>query len=246
MHAMPLVVYLDETGDHSLELIDRDFPVFGVVLLICDAEVYVKQLIPAVCQLKFDYFGHEGVVLHSREIRRAQGDFGFLTDPAKRPPFYERINRIMSDYDFQLVAAFIRKQRHKDKYGVYANHPYELALMFALERLLPLLESVGQTEVTIIAESRGKREDDELRLSFLEVINNGTGYVSYKRFRQVNFRLDFRQKGSNLVGTQIADLAAYPIARHTIDKDKDNRAFEIVKRKFYKGPGLIRGLKVFP
>ncbi len=243
---MPLVVYLDETGDHSLELIDRDFPVFGVVMLVCEADVYVQQIMPAINQLKFDYFGHEGVVLHSREIRRAQGEFGFLTDPAKRPPFYERINRIMSDFDYQLIAAFIRKERHKGRYGTAANHPYDLSLMFALERLLPLLEGVGQTEVTIVAESRGRREDDELRLSFLQVVNNGTYYVSHERFRRVSFRLEFRKKGSNLVGTQLADLVAYPIARHVINKDKDNPAFEIVKEKFYRGPGLIRGLKIFP
>jgi hypothetical protein len=243
---MPLVVCLDETGDHSLELIDKDFPVFGVVLLICDVEVYVQQMVPAICQLKFDYFGYEGVVLHSREIRRAQGDFGFLTDPAKRQPFYERINHIMSDFDDQLIASFIRKERHKGRYGTAASHPYELSLKFALERLLPLLEGVGQSEVAIVAESRGQREDDELRLSFLQVVNNGTGYVSHERFRRVNFRLDFRKKGSNLIGTQIADLAAYPIARHVIDREKENPAYEIVKEKFYVGPGLFRGLKVFP
>lgn len=234
---MPLVVYLDETGDHSLELIDRDFPVFGVVLFICDTDVYIQQIIPAVCQLKFDYFGHESVVLHSREIRRAQGEFGFLTNPSRRQPFYERINQIML-LDYRLIASFIRKQRHKDRYGDRAEHPYELALMFALERLLKLLESEKQSDIQIIAESRGRREDDELRLSFLQVINYGTDFVSSERFKRIGFHLEFRKKGSNLIGTQIADLAAYPIARHIIDKD--NPAFELVEGK------LAGGLKIFP
>jgi hypothetical protein len=35
---MALIVYLDETGDHSLELIDKDFPIFALVMLICDYE----------------------------------------------------------------------------------------------------------------------------------------------------------------------------------------------------------------
>lgn len=243
---MPLVAYLDETGDHSLELIDRDFPVFGVVMVVCDSRTYVRQIIPAICEFKFDYFGHEGVILHSRDIRRAQGEFGFLTDPSKRQPLYERINGIMADHDYRLIAAFIRKQRHKDRYGEWADHPYDLALKFALERLLPLLEEAGQSNVLVVAESRGRREDDELRLSFLRVVNEGTDFVSADRFRRVSFRLEFRPKGSNLVGHQIADLAAYPIARHVVDKDKDNPAFNIIKRKIYKGPGLVRGLKIFP
>lgn len=242
---MPLVVYLDETGDHSLELIDKYFPVFGVVLLVCDIDVYIRRIIPTVCRFKFDYFGHEGVVLHSREIRRAQGEFGFLTNPSRRQPFYERINQIMS-LDYRLIGSFIRKQRHKDRYGDWAAHPYELALTFALERLLLLLESEEQSDIQIVAESRGKREDDELRLSFLQVINDGTDYVSSERFKQIRFHLDFRKKGSNLIGTQIADLAAYPIARYIIDKDKDNPAYEIVRKKFYKGSGLVQGLKIFP
>jgi len=215
-------------------------------MLICDAETYVQGILPDFCRLKCDYFGHEGVVLRSRDIRRAQGDFGFLTDPEKRQPFYERINQIMLSYDYKLIAAFIRKQRHKGRYGENAAHPYDLAITFALERLLPLLEDAGQSEVTVVAESRGKREDDELRLSFLQVINNGTYYVSFSRFRQISFRLEFRKKSSNLIGTQMADLAAYPIARHLIDRDKDNPAYDIVKEKFYKGPGLVKGLKVFP
>jgi hypothetical protein len=124
---MSLVVYLDETGDHSLELIDEGFPVFGIVMLICDSEVYSRQIIPEVCQFKFDYFGHEGVVLHSREIRKAQGEFGFLTDSAKRQPFYERINNIMSGSDYEVIASFLRKQRHKERCGIWAGHPYELA-----------------------------------------------------------------------------------------------------------------------
>lgn len=81
---MPVVVYLDETGDHTLEVVDQDFPVFVLCLLICDTQQYTDQIVPAFFRLKFEYFGHEAVILHSRDIRKAQGAFGFLTDPAKR------------------------------------------------------------------------------------------------------------------------------------------------------------------
>jgi hypothetical protein len=39
---------------------------------------YINQIVPRVNQLKFDVFGHEGVILHSRDIRKAQGDLAFL------------------------------------------------------------------------------------------------------------------------------------------------------------------------
>ncbi len=65
---MPYIVYLDETGDHSLEFIDKDFPVFALAMFICDTVYYNHTILPAVAQLKTDYFGHEGVILHSRDM----------------------------------------------------------------------------------------------------------------------------------------------------------------------------------
>lgn len=243
---MALIVYLDETGDHSLELIDKDFPIFALVMLICDYEEYRMKIVPTVYQLKMDYFGHEAVILHSRDIRKAQGAFGFLTDPERRQPFYDRINRLMEESQYTLIASVIRKQEHKDRYGMWAENPYDLSLKFALERLLPLLEEAGQQKVQMIAESRGKREDDELRLSFLRVVNYGTEYIDSSRFKKIEFGLEFKPKEMNIVGTQMADLAAYPIARYVLDPKKPNPAFRIAQRKFYRGKGRIHGLKVFP
>ena len=243
---MTRIVYLDETGDHSLEKEDKDFPVFALVMMVCDQDVYEKTFLPMVNRLKFDYFGHECVIIHSRDIRKAQKDFGFLTDPHKRPPFYDRINEIMSQPGYDLIATVINKQEHKEKYGMNATNPYDLALTFSMERLLPLLENEGQREVYLIAEARGKREDDELRLSFLNIITYGTGFVSADRFKRIKFHLRFKPKSMNVVGTQLADLAAYPIARYVINPDRPLPAFDIIKDRFYRGKGHIRGLKIFP
>ena len=243
---MPLIVYLDETGDHSLELIDKDFPIFAVVFLIVEEAEYLQKIVPAIYQLKMDYFGHEAVVLHSRDIRKAQGHFGFLTDPQKRQPFYERLNSLMVNSEYQLIASVIRKQVHKDRYGMWADNPYDLALKFALERLLPLLEKVGQRQVHVVAEARGKREDDQLRLTFLRIVNEGTEFIGAERFRQIQFRLECAPKVKNIVGTQMADLAAYPIARHVLDPNRADPAYEIIEKKFYQGPGWGHGLKIFP
>jgi hypothetical protein len=50
----------------------------------------------------------------------------------------------------------------------------------------------------------------------------------------------------NIVGMQMADLAAYPTARHVIDPNKLNPAYDILRPRFYVGPGFVRGLKIFP
>ena len=129
---------------------------------------------------------------------------------------------------------------------MWAENPYDLALTFVLERLLPFLEEASQTDVCIVAEARGKREDDELQLTFLRTISNGTSYVSADRFRRIRFRLVFKAKSMNVVGTQMADLAAYPIARHVLNPSARNPAWDCIQGKFYRGYGNVRGLKVFP
>jgi hypothetical protein len=243
---MPLIVYLDETGDHTLHLVDKDYPIFGLVMVICDVKNYAQIIVPSVYQLKMDFFGHEGVVLRSYDIRKQKGPYAFLSDPTRRNDFYTRINEVMSLQKYTLIASMIRKQHHKDRYGDAAANPYDLAMQLALERLLPLLEDADQKEVYVMAEARGKREDDQLSLSFYRFVGEGNNYVSRDRISQVQFHLKFLSKEMNIVGMQMADLAAYPTARHVIDPARPNPAYDILLPRFYIGSGQVRGLKIFP
>ncbi len=193
-----------------------------------------------------DFFGHEGVILRSYDIRKQKGLYAFLSNSLQRNEFYTRINEIMGLDKYTLIASMIRKQHHKDKYGESAINPYNLAMEFALERLLPLLEKAGQKEVYVIAEARGKKEDDQLSLSFYRFVSEGNEYISADRIKCIQFRLTFRTKEMNIIGMQMADLAAYPTARHVMDASKLNPAYDIIRPRFYVGSGLVRGLKVFP
>ena len=240
-----LVAFLDEAGDHSLTTIDKDFPVFVLVMLICNIDDYVEKIVPAINRLKFDYWGHEGIILHSREMRKAQGDFGFLTDREKKKEFDSRISDIVIKSEYTLVAVAIRKQNLKAKYAV-ATSPYELALKYGLERLVLLLEDAGQTQIKIIAESRGKVEDNELERVFYRIITNGTEYIKADRFKEKQIQLLFRSKSKNIVGTQLADLIAYPTARHVLDSKHHSNIYRTFEDKFYKKGGKKIGFKIFP
>lgn len=243
---MTRIVYLDEVGDHSLEIDDPAFPVFVLVMVVADVDAYNDRIIPMVNRFKIDFFGHESVVLHSRDIRKQQNQFGFLTDRTQREAVYERINEIMASPGYSLIASVIRKQVHKKLYGVAAMNPYDLALTFALERLLPLLEEESQEKVYLVAEARGRREDEDLHRIFANVVTHGTKFNPGRRFRKIAFHLMFKPKAMNCVGTQLADLAAYPIARYVIDPHVPNPAYAVIQGKFYVGRGGIKGLKVFP
>lgn len=238
---MPKIVYLDETGDHSLEKQDDNFPLFLLTMIVCDIEHYTNQIVPNIYRLKFDYFGHEGVIIHSRDIRKAQKDFSFLLNPTMRQPFYERINQVVADANLEIIISAIKKQEHKQKYGRNAVNPYDLALEFSMERLLNLLESENEKSVVIVAEARGKKEDAELEQSFLKIISYGTNHFLADRFKRINFTLKFIEKKMNIVGTQLADLIGYPVARQILNPNKENPAYQIICNKLYQNK-----IKLFP
>lgn len=234
------MVFLDEAGDHS---VDKDFPVFVLVILSCEQDDYAQVIVPAFTRFKIDQFGHEGAILHSRDIRKAIGNFSFLQVPERREAFHADLNHLMRDAPFRLIAIAIRKEAHKERYGSSSRNPYELALEFGMERLKAYVDELGQTRVTLIAEARGKNEDDALRLAFLQLLKHGS---SYQKFDGIEFDLNFVAKKANVLGHQLADLCAYPIARHVIDPNKSSRAFDIVRSKILDRPGWRHGFKVFP
>ena len=120
--------------------------------------------------------------------------------------------------------------------------PYDLALLFAMERLVSVLEGAHQKDVTIVAEKgAGRPKTANFTLHSKELSRAGTGITSHwGRFKAIRWTLKFIPKSMNIIGTQMADLAAYPIARRVLDRDKPNLAYDVVKVK------LCRQLKIFP
>jgi len=97
------VVYVDESGDHSLASIDPEYPVFVLALCVFHKRHYSEKIIPAVEKLKFNYFGHDSVVLHENEIRKQKGLFAFLSHLPTRTEFMSRLSSIMDASNFILV-----------------------------------------------------------------------------------------------------------------------------------------------
>jgi uncharacterized protein DUF3800 len=240
---MPLMVFLDEAGDHSLDPVDKDFPVFVLVFLLCEQTDYTDVIVPAFTRFKINQFGHDGVILHSRDIRKALGDFSFLQVPERRESFHADLSQLVQKAPFELIAIAIRKDLHSERYGSSSRNPYDLALEFGMERLKAYVDELRQQTVTLLAEARGRNEDNALRLAFLQLLKDGS---FYETFDSVEFDLKFVAKRANVLGHQVADLCAYPIARHVIDPNKSSRAFDIVSAKFLDRLGWRHGFKEFP
>jgi hypothetical protein len=194
--------------------------------------------------LKFRHFGHDMVVLHERDIRKATGSFRFLVDAGKRAAFLQDLNRLIMEAPFALIASVILKHKLRARY-VDPPNPYNIALAFGLERIHGFLKGQGQHErrTHLVFESRGRREDEELQLEFQRVC----GGANYKGER-LSFQMTMADKKTNCCGLQLADLIARPIGRKLIDQAQPNRAFDLLRPKFYRVGRRIQGigLKVFP
>ena len=116
------VVYVDESGDHSLASVDRDYPVFVLALCIFHKRHYSEKIIPAVEKLKFNYFGHDSVVLHENEIRKQKGPFAFLAQRAVRDEFMAQLSSIMDASNFILIAGVVDKARLSKSEGEKLRH----------------------------------------------------------------------------------------------------------------------------
>ncbi|MEA2604401.1 MAG: hypothetical protein QOF89_5393 [Acidobacteriota bacterium] len=238
------IVYVDESGDHGLLSIDPQYPVFVLAFCIFHKEEYRLTASPALQDLKFRNFGHDMVIFHEREIRKATGLFSFLVDTGRREQFMQDLNGLIESIPVTLIGSVIQKERLRARYACPPN-PYHIALAFGLERVASFLKARGQKDrpTHFVFECRGKNEDRELAEEFDRVCA-GANY----RGERLPFQMTLADKKTNCCGLQLADLFARPIGRRAMSPSEPNRAFDILRSKFYSNGGRVQGfgLKVFP
>lgn len=242
---MKYYLFIDESGDHGLKTIDESFPVFILCGVIFSSDEHNK-FVERMYGMKQAFWGTKGVVLHSRDIRRCEKEFQILLNLETKAKFYEQLNGIISESNYTIISAAIRKAEFIKKYGKLGN-VYAISLSFLIERAIFFLDSQPQpAELEIIVEKRGKKEDLQLLTHYNEIYSRGTYYVKPERIHQYKTRLRFKAKKENINGLQLSDLVAYPIANHIIDPGRANLPYKLIEPKFYQSKGKQYGLKEFP
>lgn len=95
------IVYVDESGDHSLESIDPEYPLFVLAFCIFNKQAYINKIMPAIGEFKFKHFGHDMVVLHEHEIIKAQNSFTILINQEVRNIFMSDLNKLVDEASFE-------------------------------------------------------------------------------------------------------------------------------------------------
>lgn len=229
------VVYVDESGDHNLKSVNQDYPVFVLAFCVIHCDAYINHLSPVIQKFKYEFWGHDEVILHEHDIRKQNGCFGILRSGQElRDRFFDKINEIIKTSDVGVINTLIDKDRHIKKY-VDPWNPYSISLVCCMRGLLGFLLKNGQEgkRVHVIFESRGKKEDNELELEFRRICDNRPLGYQYKSddFSKISFEILFLPKAANSIGLQFADLVARPIGLNYLRPTQANRAYEIIKDK---------------
>lgn len=243
------VVYVDESGDHGLETVDPNYPIFVLAFCVFHKGHYAERVVPAIESFKFGHFGHDIVVLHETDIRKETGSFRF-NDRLDKESFIAELTGIIETSKFILISCAIDKTRLRER-ELAKNNPYHLALGFCLETLFEFVQEKHQESLPthVIVECRGKKEDKDLELEFLRVCRGENRWG-----RELPFHIAFADKKTNSSGLQLADLVARPIGLSVLRPNAQNRAFDVLKRKFFCKGGRRAvgvdfegwGYKIFP
>ncbi|WP_432218380.1 DUF3800 domain-containing protein [Pseudomonas kribbensis] len=246
-----VIVYVDESGDHGMQTLDPNYPVFVLAFCAFHKLHYCEKVIPALQKFKFAHMGHDLIGLHELEIRKEKGAFsGLFMSREHKNAFLEELTCIIEASNFVLISCVVDKASLREKQGT-GHNPYHLALGFCLETLYEFLQEKNQQGALthVIFERRGKREDNELELEFRRMCGGANRWGI-----QLPFDIVFATRQVNSTGLQLADLVARPIGMSFLRAGQGNRAFDVLKRKFYCSGGRSKvgegfenwGLKLFP
>jgi hypothetical protein len=241
------ILFLDESGDHNLSVIDQQYPLFVLGGIIVDKNYAESILEEKLRQFKMNLFGNDQIILHTADISRNKNGFEQLKDKFFREKFYEKLNELMASLEYKVVACAIKKEIHLTQYGIAALDPYILSLDILLERFCFEVGNV-QDGGMVIAEKRNPTLDHELDLAWLNLKIKGTHYLQAKEIEKRVSAVITRPKTDNIAGLQLADLVVSPIGRFVLKK-KIKEDFKIIESKFRKnhlGEYIGMGLVVLP
>mgnify|MGYP000178608072 CR=1 FL=1 len=242
------IVYVDESGDHSLQSIDQSYPIFVLAFCVFHKRHYSEAIVPALEKFKFNFFGHDQIVLHENEIRRRKGVFNIFKNREHHQQFTNQLTEVIEYSNFILISTTIDKRKLKPNAD---DNAYHIALGLCMESLHDFLTEKQQQEKAthIVVECRGNKEDRDLELEFRRVCDGQNKFN-----KSLPLEIIFSDKKVMSSGLQLADLVARPIGLSVLRPEQQNRAFEVLKEKFYCMDGRNKlgenfegvGMRIYP
>ena len=237
-------LYIDESGDHTygkkeeqpfivksldetlqdslkpqypqLEKVDKRY--LGLTGCIFKIDYYRELFVPTMDAFKRDFFDpDEHVILHAKEIIQRQGPFHILQSEETAQRFDAGLIDLIANADYKIINVVIDKKNHVENFNAVAWHPYHYCLVNMLERYCLFLKN-QKARGDVMAESRGKTEDFELKKVYSSLWMNGTRLKSGKFFQQylTSKEIKIKPKIKNVAGLQLSDILSHPLKKYTL------------------------------
>ncbi|MFO1243155.1 MAG: DUF3800 domain-containing protein [Rickettsiales bacterium] len=243
---MNKILFLDESGDHNLTIIDQQHPIFVLGGIVVDKDYALGEMTEKLNAFKSELFGTTDIILHTADFTRQRNGFEKMKDPDFCNLFYKKINNLISGLNLTILACAIKKEQHMARYGFDAVDPYLLSLNVLVERFGFMIG--GNKKGQIVAEARDPTLDRQLDLAWLNLKVSGTYYMPAAEVTRKIENLALRRKEDKLAGLEIADAIVTPIARKVLGKSSriDFSILESKMRKNRLGDVTGYGLVILP
>lgn len=215
-------LYVDESGDHTFTLADDpNHRYLGLLGIWFDAGEPYRSFAQELSCLKSSIFDRHPdeppVCLHRKDIVHRKGVFRRLSDPDLDERFCTGLVEVVERAHFHMACVVIDKAAHRTKTYRELFHPYHYCLAALLERYAGWL-GMKREQGDVLAESRGRAEDQELLLAYESTLRQGTRFFSGERFRAAltSGKVKLKKKEHAIPGLELADLLAYPFKREMI------------------------------
>lgn len=208
-------LYIDESGDHTYyELKEPTKRYLGLTGIFIEGEYYRATFQPEIETLKQKHFPHnpdEPVILHREDIINRRGPFWRLRDSEREKAFNEDFLQFTKEQDYCIITVVIDKKAHIERYGEFAYNPYHYCLTVLLERYCGFL-NFSNAQGDVMAESRGRVEDNQLKEAYKVVYKVGTQWRGAEYFQKTltTSEIKAKPKSANIAGLQLSDLLAHP------------------------------------
>jgi hypothetical protein len=215
-------LYIDESGDHTYHQIDAlEKRYLGLIGCVFSFEHYLKfqKDLENLKRKHFSYDPDFPVILHRTGFINRKGSFGCLVDRELEASFNQDFLGLLKQATFEIIAVVIDKKSHIKRYSESAFHPYHYCMACLLERYCGYLNCIN-AEGDVLAESRGGKEDKQLKEVFQHIYFEGTQRLGASFFQKTltTREIKLKRKNANIAGLQLADLLAYPIKQDILVK----------------------------
>lgn len=237
MHKKRYRLYIDESGDHAYPRQEgrADHRYLGLVGVIFDAAFYAESFHKTFEDFKqrfFPYNPDEPIIFHREELVSRSGPFWRLRDDGYRQTFNHALIDLFKSTSYSIISVVIDKTEHFARYQESALHPYHYCLVAMLERYCGLLNFYN-AEGDVMAESRGGKEDTQLKGAYIRAYEDGTSFRDADFFQKAltTKEIKIKKKSANIAGLQFADLLARPCKNDILLENNRINAISVFEKE---------------